>query len=129
MKFVAAHAARLEPALDVAANGRVEQVGHLHDGRRVPPQPQAVASVPHRSFLEQQLTRGGDQAVQGAQQRRLAGAVGADYDVDLAAFDREALDVHELGAAHGDAQVACLDDRCAGAHATRLPRCWTSVIA
>ena len=129
MKLVALDAAQLEAALNVASNGRVEQIRRLHDGRRVAPQTQAVAPMPHRSSLEQELTRRWDQAVQGAQERRLAGSVGADHHVDPAAYDQKTADVHEIGAMHAHAQLARLDDRRAGAHATLLPRCWTSVIA
>jgi len=84
--------------------------------------------VPDRVSVEQQLARGGNEAVEGPQERGLAGPVRTDHHVDPPGLDRELLDADQLDAAHGDAEVVGLEYGSGGAHAVRTPLCWITVI-
>jgi hypothetical protein len=63
--------------------------------------------------VQRQLAVGRQQAHRRAQQRGLAGAVGADDRDDLALFHMQAHAVHRLDGAVGDAEVFQLKDRVA----------------
>jgi hypothetical protein len=64
-----------------------------------------------RSPSQRELAGGRQQAHRRAQQRGLAGAVGADHRDDLALFHMQRTLVHRLDGAVGDAEVFELKDR------------------
>ena len=92
MKLVAVHAPQPQSALHVAAHRGREQVGLLEDRRGAAAQAQPVAAAAHRPAVEDDLAVGLLEPVQGAHQRRLAGAVGAEKHAHLALVEGEALD-------------------------------------
>ena len=109
-QIVAPDPATAQAAFDVAAHRCRQKVSLLKDGRRASPQPQPVAAAAHRPTLEEQLATGPLEAVEGAQQGGLAGAVGSQQHVDLTGVERQVRHPHGYAAAAADRQVACFEE-------------------